>query len=70
MEVEHGVLEDVEIVSKWAIFHFHDYGRTGIFAGILFTLSPTVTWISGKWQFWSLNQLVFQMGQVIQAVTF
>ena len=29
--VENGVLEDVfSLVSKWAIFHFHDYGRKGI----------------------------------------
>ena len=30
MEVENGVLEDVWLVSKWAIFHFHDYGRKGM----------------------------------------
>ncbi len=29
MEVENKVLEDVWLVSKWAIFHFHDYGRKG-----------------------------------------
>ena len=29
MEVENGVLEDVWLVSKWVIFHFHDYGRKG-----------------------------------------
>ena len=29
MEVENGVLEDVWLVSKRAIFHFHDYGRKG-----------------------------------------
>ena len=27
--VENGVLEDVWLVSKWAIFHFHDSGRKG-----------------------------------------
>ena len=30
MEVENGVLEDVWLVSKCAILHFHDYGRKGI----------------------------------------
>ncbi len=30
MEVENGVLEDVWLVSKWAIFHFHAFGRKGI----------------------------------------
>ena len=29
MEVENGGLEDVWFVSKWAIFHFHNYGRKG-----------------------------------------
>ena len=29
MEMESGVLEDVGLVSKQAIFHFHDYGRKG-----------------------------------------
>ena len=36
MEVENGVLEDVWLVSKWAIFQFHDYGRKGSQGAIAF----------------------------------